>query len=124
RPTVQNVEISLNTVGFEARLDLFRNRVVLSYNGAEHLLQESVGEFLDDRAENAICKHLINKFDFDPGDALLHRTILQIATEHAFDPVLDYLAACQGKWDGTKRLGRAAVTYFQAEDTPLNCAII
>jgi hypothetical protein len=124
RPTVQNVEIALNAIGLDVRLDLFRNRVVMGYRDAEHLLQESVGEYLTDRAETAVCKHLINKFDFDPGDVLLHRTILQMANEHAFDPVVDYLAECEAKWDGVERLKRAAVDYFQTEDTPLNCAII
>jgi predicted P-loop ATPase len=64
------------------------------------------------------------QYGFDPGDVNLHRAILQVATEHAYDPVLDYLDECERNYDGVKRLGRAAVDYYQAEDTPFNCEAI
>jgi predicted P-loop ATPase len=37
--------------------------------------------------------------------------------------VLDYLAECQGKWDGKKRIDTWVINYLGADDTPLNRAI-
>jgi predicted P-loop ATPase len=120
RHEVDNVEIALNALGFEARLDVFHDRIIVAYRGEERLLQESVGNLLDDRAETALCTHIRKAFGFDPGDALLHRTILQMATGHAFDPVCEYLNCTQAKWDGVPRLDSWVVTYLGCEDTPLN----
>jgi hypothetical protein len=123
-PTVFNIRLALVTMGIGVRLDLFRDRIIVTYSGSEHVLQESVGEVLTDRAENAICKFIDDRWGFDSTDQLLHRAILQAAIEHAFDPILDYLNEVELNWDGVERLKRAAVDYFEAEDTPLNSAII
>jgi hypothetical protein len=124
KATVFNARMALDTIGFGAKLDLFHHQIIVSYDGEERVLQESIGEFLTDRAEDAICRYIDARYGFDPGAINLHRSILQLATEHAFDPVLIYLDDVESKWDGVKRLDRAAIDYFGAEDTPLNCAII
>ena len=41
--------------------------------------------------------------------------VKEIAREHAFDPVLDYLAECQGKWDGKKRIDTWVIDYMGAK---------
>jgi predicted P-loop ATPase len=120
RHEVDNVEIALCALGFEARLDLFHDRVIIAYGGEERTLQEAVGGALDDRAETALCTHIRKAFGFDPGDALLHRTILQMATGRAFDPVRDYLDLVQPTWDGVKRIDTWVCRYLGVQDTPLN----
>jgi Virulence-associated protein E len=122
--TVYNIRLALVAMGIGVRLDLFRDRIIVTYSGSEHVLQESVSEVLTDRAENAICKYIDERWGFDSTDQQLHRAIQQTAVEHSFDPILDYLNEVERKWDGVERLKRAAVDYFEAEDTPLNNGMI
>lgn len=124
RPDVRNVEIALRAMGIGAKLDLFRQRVLLTRNGKEHELFESSTEYLTDRMEDRINKWILDNWQWDPGDQLLHRGIRMIATQNAYDPVVSYLDEREGLWDGKYRLERCAVDIFHAEDTPLNCAII
>ncbi|RFB73835.1 MULTISPECIES: VapE domain-containing protein [unclassified Herbaspirillum] len=47
----------------------------------------------------------------------IEKAVAQIAREHAFNPVADYMNACADKWDGTPRVETAFVTYWGVEDS-------
>lgn len=118
-PNAINARVGLDALGVKARLDLFHHKVVVSYQGEDRVLEESITDFLNDRAEAALVGIMIKRWGFDPSDLQLHRALIIMATEHAFDPVLDYLDECQGKWDGVRRLDDMAATYFGCAGTVL-----
>lgn len=118
---VENTEIALRAQGISASLDSFSDRIIVSYGGNEAPLQESVGDSLTSRFESAARKRLVNVYQYDAGSMLLHDTLVMMATEHAHNSVLDYLASI--KWDGTPRIDKWLTTYCKAEDTPLTSAI-
>ena len=77
---------------------------------------------MTDDTVDAIRSLINNTYRLDCEEYVLP-AVKEIAREHAFDPVLDYLAECQGKWDGKKRIDTWVIDYLGCEDTPLNRAI-
>jgi putative DNA primase/helicase len=47
----------------------------------------------------------------------IEKAVSQIAREHSFNPVIDYMNACADKWDGVPRVEAAFTTYWGAPDT-------
>jgi predicted P-loop ATPase len=72
---------------------------------------------------SAIRSLINNTYQIDCGDANTLAAIQEIAWANAYDPVLNMLDDCQGKWDGVKRLDTWVIDYLGCEDTPLNRAI-
>jgi hypothetical protein len=52
----------------------------------------------------------IRHFGFDFTDKHTRETIISLALEHCYDPVVDMLAEAEKKWDDIKRLDRMAQT--------------
>ena len=76
--------------------------------------------------DDILCaaRNLINNtYRIDCGEHNTHAAIKEIAFENAYDPVLNMLDACQGKWDGVKRLDTWVIEYLGCADTPLNRSI-
>jgi len=99
-PLSANAVIAINELGIEIRLDLFHHRVKVEHNGAIATVQEGI---LTDDTIDAIRSLINNTYRLDCKEYVLS-AVKEIAREHAFDPVLGYLASCQGKWDGKKRV--------------------
>ena len=78
---------------------------------------------MTDDTVGAIWSLINNTHRLDCGRDHTFDAIKEIARDHAFDPVLDYLAECQGKWDGKERIDTWVIHYLGCEDTPLNRAI-
>src|ERR1043166_9545946 len=131
QPTLANAVIALKAMQVECRLDLFHDRVIISCGSGSSELSKLVGEFTDN-AIRLIRSYVNNTWRLDLGEKNILDGVMELALANAADPVLDYLDECQAKWeeehrlkgDEACRLGRAAVTHFNAEDTKLNCAII
>jgi hypothetical protein len=120
RPTLANAVIAIKALGIEASYDLFHHRAKVTYNGKSKTIHEGL---LTDHTVSA-ARSLINNTDrIDCGDDNTLAAINEIAWANAYDPVLDMLDDCQGKWDGRKRLDTWAIDYLGCEDTPLNRAI-
>jgi predicted P-loop ATPase len=119
-PSLANAVIAINTLGVEIRQDMFHNRTIVKHNGAVAPVQEG---FLTDDTVGAIRSLINNPYRLDCGRDNTFDAIKEIARDHAFDPVLDYLAECQGKWDSKERIDRWVTEYLGCEDTPLNRAI-
>jgi predicted P-loop ATPase len=120
KPSLANAVIALRALGIEARHDLFHHRVNVKYRGQAHTIRD--GLLTDDTVSGA--RSLINNtYEIDCGDANTLAAIKEVASENAYDPVLDMLDDCQGKWDGKNRLDTWVIDYLGCEDTPLNRAI-
>ena len=107
-------------LGIGVRYDLFHHRIKVTYNGDSRTIQEGM---LTDDTVSATRSLINNTYRIDCGDAHTLAAIREIALENAYDPVLDMLEECQGKWDGVKRLDTWVIEYLGCEDTPLNRAI-
>jgi len=119
-PSLANAVIAIGALGIEARQDLFHHRIIVKHNGEAPTIREGV--FTDDTIGAIRCL-INNKYRIDCGDANTLAAIKDIARNHAFDPVLDYLDECQSKWDGKKRIDTWVSNYMGVEDTPLHRAI-
>jgi predicted P-loop ATPase len=120
KATLANAVIAIQSLGIVARLDLFHNRTTVSYNGTSKTIREGL---LTDQTVSAVRSLINNTYRIDCGDPNTFAAINEIARDNAYDPVLDLLNHCQGKWDGVPRLDTWAIDYLGCEDTPLNRAI-
>ena len=119
RPSLANAAIAIKALGIEIRQDLFHHRIIVKHKGDTSTIQD--GPLTDDTI-GAIRSLINNSYRLDCGDYTLP-AVKEIARDHSFDPVLDYLAECQGKWDGKKRIDTWVTDYMGVEDTPLHRAI-
>jgi hypothetical protein len=118
--SLANAVIAIKGLGIVIRLDLFHHRIIIEHNGAVATVQEGI---LTDDTVGAIRSLINNTYRLDCGDAYTLAAVKEIAREHAFDPVCDYLDECQRKWDGQNRIDRWVIDYLGCEDTALNRAI-
>jgi predicted P-loop ATPase len=120
KPSLANAVIAARALGIGARYDLFHHRIKVTYNGSSKTIQEGL---LTDDTVSATRSLINNTYRIDCGDANTLAAIKEIAMDNAYDPVLDLLDDCQGKWDGVKRLDTWVIDYLGCKDTPLNRAI-
>jgi predicted P-loop ATPase len=122
KPTMRNAVIAVDALGVRCSLDLFKNRVAIQYQGQAADVQTLIGEVTDHRL-GALRSIVDKRWGIDLGAVNVHDAVMEIARDHAHDPVLDYLTECEGKWDGQSRLDAWMIDHLGAEDTPLNRAI-
>jgi predicted P-loop ATPase len=120
RASLANAVIAIKALGIEIKQDLFHHRIVVKHNGEISTVQEGI---LTDDTIGAIRSLINNTYQLDCGDAHTLAAVKEIARDHSFDPVLDYLDECQRKWDGKKRIDTWVIDYLGCEDTLLNRAI-
>ncbi len=96
-----NAVIAIRSLGIRVSYDLFHHRTKITYNGDSKTIQEGL---LTDDTVSATRSLINNTYQIDCGDANTLAAIKEIALDNAYDPVLDMLDGCQGKWDGVKRL--------------------
>ena len=120
RPSLANAVIAIRALGIGVRYDLFHHRIKITYKGSSTTIREGL---LTDDTVSAIRSLINNTYEIDCGDANTLAAVREIAQANAYDPVLDMLDECQGKWDGVKRLDTWVIKYLGCEDTPLNRAI-
>jgi predicted P-loop ATPase len=121
-PSLANAVIAIRALDIVCRYDLFHQTVLIEYRGVTEPMQFFVGE-LTNNTLAAIRSLINNTFKFDVGEARTAAAVLEIAQASAFDPVLDYLAEVEGRWDGTGRIDKWLINYCGADDTPFNRAI-
>jgi hypothetical protein len=120
KPSLANAVIAIRALGIQARYDLFHHRINVTYNGQSNAIREGL---LTDDTVSGTRSLINNTYEIDCGDANTLAAIKEIAQDNAYDPVLDLLNECQGKWDGVNRLDTWVICYLGCEDTPLNRAI-
>jgi Virulence-associated protein E len=120
KPSLANAVIAIRALGIEVRYDLFHHRINVTYKGESKTIREGL---LTDDTVSAIRSLINNTYRIDCGDSNTFAAIKEIAMHNAYDPVLDMLNDCQGKWDGVKRIDSWVIDYLGCKDTPLNRAI-
>jgi predicted P-loop ATPase len=120
KPSLANAVRALRALGVNARLDLFRRRTDVTYKGQARTISDGL---LTDDTVSAARSLINNTYEIDCGEPNTLAAIKEIATENAYDPVLDMLDDFEGRWDGVKRLDAWVVRYLGCADTPLNRAI-
>jgi predicted P-loop ATPase len=120
RPSLANAVTATRALGITARYDLFHHRIEVTYKGDSKTIREGL---LTDDTVSAIRSLINNTYRIDCGDSNTFAAIKEIAMHNAYDPVLDMLNDCQGKWDGVKRIDTWTIDYLGCKDTPLNRAI-
>jgi hypothetical protein len=120
--TLANAVIAINALGITCSFDLFHCAVLVDYHGDVVEVQQLVGELTNDTL-GAIRSLINNRYGLDVGDANTIAAVKEIARDNAFDPVLDYLAEVEGKWDRVERITKWLVDYCGAEDTKFNRAV-
>jgi predicted P-loop ATPase len=120
KPSLANAVIALRALGVDARYDLFHHRINVTYKGQSQTIREGL---LTDDTVCAARSLINNTFAIDCGEPSTYAAIKEIAQSNMYDPVLDLLDECQGRWDGTKRLDTWVIDYLGCGDTPLNRAV-
>jgi predicted P-loop ATPase len=120
RPSLANAVIAMRALGIEASYDLFHHRIKVKYNGDSKTIHDGL---LTDDTVSATRSLINNTYRIDCGDANTLAAIKESALANAYDPVLNMLDDCQGKWDGVRRLDTWVIDYLGCDDTPLNRAI-
>jgi predicted P-loop ATPase len=108
-----NVLIAIEMLGIELTYDAFQDRALIAG-------LEGEGPKLDDHALRRLRMLIAERFQFMPDKDMFTDVVLDLARQHTFHPVLDYLDGL--KWDGVKRIDRWLIDYGGAEDTPFNRA--
>ncbi len=111
---MHNIRLAVERLGLSVRYNRFSEETLLSG-------LDDVGPLLDDAALIRIRAKTEEAFHFLPERDLLADVLADIARDHEFHPVEDYLDGLV--WDGVKRADTWLSKYLGAEDTPLNRAI-
>ena len=124
-PSMHNARLAITALGVECSYDTFHNKLLFGFkdDSTQHAVEHVVGE-VTDNGIIALRQLMSDTFGFDLTDKHTRDAVISLALEHCFDPVIDMLAEAEANWDGTKRLDRMAVDYFNCEDTKLNAAFI
>lgn len=104
---------ALERTGTAFSYDVFRRRVLASYNGGESI-------WIDDDKVLSFSKAL-HRLGWLFPEKLVGRAIRAAALANSFHPILDEWANLQ--WDGKPRLDGLLHIYCGANDTPLNRAL-
>jgi len=122
-PSMHNARLAVMALDIECTYDTFHNKILFGYKDEKtrHVVESVLGE-ITDNGIIALRQLMSDRFGFDLTDKHTRDAVISLALEHRFDPVADMLAEAEGNWDGVARLDRAAVDYFNCEDTPLNAA--
>jgi hypothetical protein len=81
------------------------------------------GKELSDGLCRDFREQILRHQQADPGIDNVRQAAERLCEANAFDPVVDYLAEVQPKWDKKPRLDTWLIDYMGADDTPLNRAI-
>jgi hypothetical protein len=121
-PSLANAVIAIRALGIDCRYDLFHETILVEYNGDVEELKNFAGP-LTNNTLGAVRSLINNQFKLDVGDANTVAAVMEIARGNAFDPVLDYLAEVEGKWDGVPRIDTWLSDYCGAENNEFVRAI-
>jgi hypothetical protein len=121
-----NTELAIDALGIRCSNDTFHRRLWMGRNDVgspiEPLL-DFMGEVTDSRIA-LLRGYLSDTFGVDFTEKHVRDAVIIKCLKNSFDPVADMLAEAEKNWDGKARLDRMAVDYFNAEDTPLNRAMV
>jgi predicted P-loop ATPase len=115
---IKNALRAIYKSGLLPAFDEFRQRFV--FQAAKLPWDDAYGRELTDHNLRLVRMYLIERFqgqDFQPSKENVFEALKTIAYARKYDPVKDYLAAAQTKWDGTPRVASLFGKYFNCGDT-------
>ena len=115
RPTCTNAGIAIEALGVVCRKDVFHEKMIVG----GHAIQAWAGDLSDD-VIHMLRKVIKRTYRVDPGEKNVRDAAIQLCLENQFNPVVEYLADVQGRWDQRSRVASWVVDYLGAADTPLN----
>ena len=116
--SMHNARLALTALGAECSHDLFHDKIELKHRGDDfhHELEPYLGE-VSEYIIVRLRQVISDVFKFDPDDKAVRDAVISLAQEHRFNPVVDMLDKAEAEWDRVPRLDKAAVNYFNVEDT-------
>ena len=112
-----NAKVAVRALGVVCRYDLFHYAELVEGGGLEEMW---AGKVTDNTIER-LRAIIYDRFRFDPGKEHVRDAVRQLALEHSFDPVREYVDGLV--WDGKARVDGWVVRYLGCPDTELNRAI-
>jgi predicted P-loop ATPase len=124
-PTMHNARLAIEALDIECSNDTFHNKLLIGFrrDDVRHEVKSLAGNVTDD-AIIMLRQIISDRFGVDLEDKAVRDGVKSLALQQRFDPVLDMLAKAEADYDGVPRLDRMAVDYFNADDTPLNRAMV
>lgn len=104
----ENIKRATQLLNIELSYNLFAERLLISDN-------EGASKPIDDHALESLWLRIDRECRFRPTFVFYERVIKDLAHEHAFHPVRDYLSKLT--WDGVSRIDNWLVTYGGVEET-------
>ena len=126
RASFHNAILAIEAAQLTCTQDTFHKRTMLGRSAAARpsAPAPSFCGVVTDEAISGLRTLLSNAFGFDLTEKHVRDAVVEIARVNQFNPVVDMLAEAEASWDGVERLDRMAVDHFNAEDTPLNRAMV
>jgi predicted P-loop ATPase len=125
KPSMHNARLAIEALGIKCSYDIFHGKILFGYQGdVPHEMQFIIGQEVSDNGIIRLRQLISDRFGADLGDQAVRDGVVSLALEHCFDPICDELDLAEANYDGVPRLDRMAVDYLNADDTPLNRAII
>jgi hypothetical protein len=111
-----NIAAALQYIGVAASFDEFQQQHRYSLDGGQSW-RPLTDRFIAEIRAEMIAQPAINMAFTLP---MVREAVEEVSFKNAADPVLDYLADVQTKWDGVPRLDTWLTDYMGAEDTELH----
>jgi predicted P-loop ATPase len=121
-PSMHNARLAITALGIECSFDTFHKKMLFGFKN--ETFRHSIGDEVSDNAMIRLRQIMSDRFGFDLTDRHTGDAVISLALESCFDPVCDMLDKAEADWDGTERLDKMAVDYFNCADTPLNRAFV
>lgn len=115
-PNQQSIRAGLKELGVGLVFDEFSELITMS--GVD-----GFGPHLSDNALIRLRLLIDERFGFLADKGLFQDVVVAVALDNRRNPVAEYLANSQAKWDGKPRLDRWLIDHFGAEDTPFNRSV-
>jgi predicted P-loop ATPase len=126
-PTMYNARLAIEALNIECSYDTFHNKLLIGFKRDDVRHEVEVKSLVGDVTDDALImlrQIISDKFGVDLEDKAVRDGVKSLALQNCFNPVMDMLAKAEAEWDGIERIDGMAVDYFNAEDTPLNRAMV
>jgi predicted P-loop ATPase len=117
-PSMTNTRVAINLLKLDCRYDVLHDRYTV--NGSPF---GNSATQLTDAVARQLREIVRLRFKFDPGAQNAMDALYRACEANRFNPVLNYLDACQAKFDGMRRIDTWLIDYMGADDTPFVRAV-
>jgi hypothetical protein len=108
-----NVRVALAALGVQLRYNEFDEKIMVTWEGKTVALEDPI--------RNHIWMTIDRRFHFQVPQEFFDMMLGEIAHEHPYHPVCDYLASL--RWDGVKRIDKWLTSYGGVKESPYSTAV-